>query len=138
MAESLHRLLAITTVFVFSQLVAGAVVRHHQGSTIQYHLILALLIAMHVLFIIFKISKEEGVRVKLSPHAMLLGLLVIFQIFLGFGSFIFMRFLEKADQPSLIGVLLRTAHQSIGALVLAAACTLTLRSLKLIKQIQTS
>ena len=133
-AESLQRLLIVTTIFIYLQLIAGAIVRHSPGSTIRYHFALALLIAMHVLFVIFKISKEEGVRIKLFRHAAFLGLLVIFQTFLGFSTFIFMRFLERPFQPGFTEVLLRTTHQSTGALILATAFTLSLRSLRFIKQ----
>ncbi len=135
-AASLHRLLIVTTLFVYLQLIAGSVIRHSAHSTVKVHLTLAFLIAMHVLFIIFKISREEKIRAQFADHASLLGFLVMVQIFLGFGTFIFMRFLEKSVEPGLAGALLRTAHQSVGALILAAVFTLTLRNLKFVKQTQ--
>ncbi len=133
-AASLHRLLVITTIFVYLQLIAGSVIRHSANATVKFHIILALLIAMHVLFIVFKTSREEKIRVQFMSHASVLGLLVMFQIFLGFGSFIFIRYMEKSLQPTFYEVLLRTAHQSVGALILAALFTLTLRSFKFVKQ----
>ena len=133
-AGSIHRLLIVTTLFIYTQLILGSIIRHSERASLKPHFYLAFLIALHVFFITFKIMKEEGVRAKLSAHATFLCLAVITQIFLGFGAFIYTRVLTRSPQPTDAEVLIRTAHQTVGALILAAAFTLTLRTFKLLKQ----
>ncbi len=132
-AGSLQRLLIVTTIFIYCQLIAGSIIRHSAGVTIKYHLILALLIAMHVLFIFFEIAREDALRKILLPHSALLCLLVMLQLFLGFGSYLYIRVLPHSAQSTFSEIAVRTAHQSVGALILATAFTLTLRSMKFVK-----
>ena len=133
-AGSIHRLLAVTTLFIFIQLIIGSIIRHSERASLRLHFILALLITMHVLFIAFKIMKEEKVRLKLSSHAAFLAFAIMTQIFLGFGAFIYTRVFTSSLQSGTPEILIRTAHQTVGALILAASFTLTLRAFKFLKQ----
>lgn len=132
-AGSIHRLLFVTTIFVYLQLILGSIIRHSEHATIKFHLILAFLIMMHVLFITFKIMKSDMSRIKFASHAIFLSLAVMAQLFLGFGAFFYTRVLARPIQATLAEVLLRTAHQTTGALILAAVFTLMLRTLKFLK-----
>ncbi|HTL70538.1 MAG TPA: COX15/CtaA family protein [Candidatus Eisenbacteria bacterium] len=129
-AGSLRRLLITTTAFAWLQLVAGAIVRH-TGRGLRWHFALAFLIALHILFIVLKSARDKSTRERLFPHAVLLGGLVTTQIFLGFGSFIFTRML-KAEIPTTGEVLFTTAHQTLGAMILAGTALLALRSYRLL------
>lgn len=122
------RLTAVTTAFIYIQLVLGAIVRHTRGFGFNFHFLVGFLIAMHVLFVLLKIASDEAVRVKLFKHAALLGVLTTTQVFLGFGAFVFALVLERGLIPASAEVFFRTAHQSTGALVLCAAALLTIRS----------
>ena len=132
-AGSIHRLLFVTTAFVYTQLIIGSIIRHSDHASIKPHFVLAFLIALHILFITFKIVKEDEVREQFLSPILFLNLAVITQIFLGFGSFIFVRVLAKSPQPSVAEVLLRTAHQTVGALILVTLFTLTLNAFKFLK-----
>lgn len=131
-ARSLQRLLVVTTAFIYLQLIAGAVVRHTHNATLKIHFILAFLIALHVLFVLFKTTRDAGLQRRFFSHAAVLGLLVIIQIFLGFGSFIFTRMLpNNPDAPTVGKVLFTTAHQTNGALILMTCWLMTLRAFRL-------
>ncbi len=135
-AASIHRLLIITVSFVYVQLIAGAVVRHTGGGGISYHFILAFLIALHSFLIILKVSRADSeIREKLFKNAAALGLLVIIQIFLGFGAFITTLMLPKSDAPLLMEVFFTSTHQANGALVLATSLLLALRAMRFVKML---
>lgn len=132
-APALRRLVALTTMLIYLQLVVGAIVRHTQGQGTGYHIIFAFLIVFHVLLAVLKIAKDQTLQRRLFPHAIFLGVLIITQIFLGFGAFIMTQMLPKAEMPRTGEVLFATAHQTTGALILALSLLLTLRSFRLFK-----
>ncbi len=119
-ASSIRRLLITTTIFIYLQLIAGAIVRHTKGGGLSYHLTLAALIAMHLIFILIKVAKENKIRDKFLPPVIFLLSLLMLQILLGAGTFV----------APLNRVLITTAHQTNGALILAAAVVLSLRSFR--------
>lgn len=136
-ATPLQRLLCVTTGFIYLQLVAGAIVRH-SGKGIAWHVLGAFLIALHVFFAIVKIATDETARTKLFGHAAGIGMLVIAQIFLGLAAFIFTRMLERGLVPTTGEVLFTTAHQTIGALILAGTVLLTARTYRLLAPVAAS
>jgi cytochrome c oxidase assembly protein subunit 15 len=132
-AQSLRRLLTVTTAFAFLQLVLGAVVRHTHGLLVTYHIVLGFILLLHLLAVVLKISHEQPFRERFFGHAVFLGILILIQIFLGFGAFIFKLMLAKQTDPGIGGVFFATLHQSAGALVLAACLVLTLRVYRLFR-----
>lgn len=125
---SFCRLSLTTTLFIYFQLIAGAIVRHTQGAkAFNVHFVIAFLIAVHVVSVFLKIREEISQR-KFMWHTVILGLLVVCQIFLGFGAFIYIFMIEKAAVPAWGEVLIRTAHQANGALILAASVLMTTRT----------
>jgi len=126
-AASLKRLSIITTGFIFVQLIAGAFIRHTQGQGVPLHIILGFIILMHILFILLRIAREASLREMLMSHGAFMGMLVLTQIFLGFGAFITTIMMPDTEVPRTIEVLIATAHQATGALILAASLLLTLR-----------
>jgi len=115
----LRRLLILTVSLIFLQLILGAITRH-TGHMIIPHVIVALLVAVHVLFVV--------VRVKgLGILSVGLGCLTAAQIFLGIGAFIFTRMVERGYSPQVAGVFFTAVHQSNGALILALGVLITLR-----------
>jgi len=133
---SLRRLLIVTAVFVALQLIAGSWVRHTAGHGMNIHFALAFLIFLHTLFIVFRISKEESALHKLLHHAFLLVFLVMGQLFLGFGAY-WLKFHMKIPDSNRLGakaVLVATAHQATGALILATVVVLILRVFRLFKE----
>ena len=132
-ALSIQRLSAITAVFMALQLIAGAIVRHTEGRGMSVHLVIAFLILLHVLLVLLKTAKESAAQNRLMPNVILLGILVLTQIFLGFGAFIFTRMLKEPQVPLSAQIFFRTAHQANGALALAAGLVLALRASRLLK-----
>ena len=135
-AGSIRRLLVVTTLFVYLQLILGSVIRHSEHASLKFHFLMAFLIALHVLFITFRVMSHEASRIRFASHAIFLSLAVMTQLFFGFGAYIYTRVLVKPIQPTLAEVWLRTAHQTIGTLILAAVFTLMLRAMKYLKPAQ--
>jgi cytochrome c oxidase assembly protein subunit 15 len=130
-AKPLHPLLIMTTVFIYLQLIAGATVRHTGGNHgLIWHFAGTFLIFVHALLVILKVPRQYPEVKKLIAPAIFLGILVVVQIFLGFGVFIFKIMLEKPAVPRLAEVFFATTHQSTGALILVTSVLLTLRYFK--------
>lgn len=128
---SLGRLFAITTGFVFAQLVLGAYVRHSGGSGVVPHIVVGLLVALHALLLLLRSGKSPSVSAAFQGPCLVIGALVLGQVFLGFGAFAY-KYLMPAQQAARPAeVLLATAHQTNGALILAVLAYQTARCLRL-------
>ncbi len=132
-AKSFQRLVITTACFAFLQLVAGAVVRHTGGYGLSYHLFGAFLVFIHALFVLIKSSKDDATRALFQSQSLLLFGLVLFQLFLGLGSFVFKYYVEKQVLPTEGEILFTTAHQTLGALILMILAVMSLRSFKLLE-----
>ncbi|MBI3306579.1 MAG: COX15/CtaA family protein [Candidatus Omnitrophica bacterium] len=122
----LKRLLLMTLIFIYVQLFLGATVRH-TGHAIVFHIILAFLILLHVLLVMLRIFRFFPEKF-LTRLGLGLGLMILIQIFLGMGSFIFTRMLTSTGYaPSMGEVVFTAAHQTLGALVLGTAFLMTIR-----------
>jgi heme a synthase len=122
----LARLCAITTGLIYVQGVFGAVVRH-TGERLDAHLFLAVLVLLHVIFILLRVMKFHGDRPKITRPARLLGALLLFQLALGLVSY-FGKFTSMLGLAPEILVILTTTHLVTGALMLATSLLLTLRA----------
>ncbi len=130
-AGTIQRLFLTTTFFIFLQLIFGAMVRHtedHRG--LNYHFATAFLILVHVIFIVPKVTKEKEAQVVFLKPLMFLATLVASQIFLGLGSYIYKIVMAPAAMPRTAEVLMTTAHQTNGALILAVTTVLTVSSFR--------
>ncbi len=121
----LKRLSILTTSFIYFQLILGAVVRH-TGNVVVLHVLMAFLITLHVLLLLIRTLRFHSEEKNLVRVSTGLGVLTILQIFLGLGSFIFTRMLERGFAPSTGEVLFTASHQTIGACVLALSFLMTL------------
>ncbi len=121
--KGIRRLLFMTTIFIYLQLILGATSRH-TSFTIIPHVVTAFLVAIHVAMSISRIMQSD-VGAGLKP-ALALGFLTVVQFFLGIGAFVYTRMLERGYAPSLPEVLLTASHQTLGALILALSFLLTL------------
>jgi heme a synthase len=122
----LARLCAITTGLIYVQAVFGAVLRH-TGERLDAHLFLAVLVMLHVVFILLRVMKFHPDRPQLTRPAGLLGALLLFQFVLGLLSYLgkFTSMLGLAPEAL---VILTTTHLITGALMLATSLLLTLRA----------
>jgi protoheme IX farnesyltransferase len=126
----LRRLGAVTTALVYGQIVFGAVLRH-TGERVDAHLTLAALVTLHVIFIIIRVMKDHSTQPGLTRPALMLFALTLAQIVLGTLSYL-AKFTALWRLPVDAIVLLTTTHLAVGALMLAAAVTLTLRAHRLL------
>jgi cytochrome c oxidase assembly protein subunit 15 len=125
-AGRLRRLCLLTTVFIYLQGMLGAVLRF-TGSFLEAHLLLAFLVAVHVLLVIFRVQRFGPDQRKFVGPALLLGGLLILQLALGLGSYLgkFAPLGLVLTPGAVVG--LTTVHMVVGALMLATSLVLTLR-----------
>ena len=126
-ARSAKRLTVVTTGFIYCQLILGSLVRHGATAFVNAHIVVAVLIAMHTVFIFHKIFKDPAMSPHLTGHAQLLAGLVFIQLLLGFGAYAVAIWMPQKDVAAWSEVVIRTAHQANGALVIAACVLLMLR-----------
>ncbi|MGH7198532.1 MAG: COX15/CtaA family protein [Candidatus Omnitrophota bacterium] len=132
-AGTIQKMLLLTTGLIYTQLIAGAIVRHTEGYGIAIHVVLGFLALFHVIVAVVKTAGDWGARQKLLPHALFIGAATVVQLFLGFGSFITTLMLSKTEMPRVSEVLFTASHQATGALILVACLLLTLRSFRILR-----
>jgi cytochrome c oxidase assembly protein subunit 15 len=130
----LGRLCAVTTGLIYLQIVFGAVLRH-TGERLDAHLAFAALVALHVILIIVRVSRHHADAPRLTRPAVALSVLLFVQLVLG-GLSYFAKFTTSLRLSIDLVVILTTTHLAVGALMLAAGVTLTLRSYRLAAQSQ--
>ena len=131
---SLQHLTMVTTGVILVQLILGAVYRHYEsivgdGSSskdgIAPHVVgacvVTLLVGWVVSTVLMRFAKQPGL---LRP-ALLLGGLLVAQLFLGIGSYFMKMAARNAPQPLPPVVDITTAHVTVGALVLVTSLYLT-------------
>ena len=121
--QALHPSLVFAAALIYVQLILGAVIRHTNWVAAP-HIFLAFVIAFAVARIILRTEEARSRRIR--TRAVTLGALVIIQILLGFGAFIFTRIVARGYEPNLSEVFFASAHQTVGALVLATAFLMSL------------
>jgi len=125
----LWRLGAMTTAFIYIQVIFGAVLRH-SGERLDAHLLFAGLVAVHVILLLWRVTKHHGANLKLVRSAYGLGILLLLQLLLGAGSYM-AKFTILLSLPADMLVFLTTTHLIVGALMLATSLGLSLRSYRL-------
>lgn len=125
----LRRLATITTTLVYLQIVFGALLRH-TGARLDAHLLIAALVAVHVVLLMLRITRAHGDRAQLVRPAYFLGALLPLQLALGAITY-FGKFTTMLRWPIEAIVLLTTTHLIVGALMLAASLVIALRAYRL-------
>ena len=123
---SLRRLSVATTVLIFIQLMLGAAFRHH-GFGIVPHILVAGLVTIGVLWLLARILSQFSSQARLRRAPFLLSGLLVLQVFLGIGSYLWLLSARNAPQPLPLVVAVTTTHVAVGALVLASSLLLTLK-----------
>lgn len=136
-SQKFQRLCLSALILIFLQIFSGAFVRHSSNITaLTFHVINVILIALHVFLIITNsITHFSRFKTILIPSLLLVHFLLI-QSLLGTATFVFTRLLENNPEIFLGAVIFRTAHQTTGALMLAASLILTLWSHRQFKFIE--
>lgn len=123
---SLHLLTTITTGVILVQLILGAVYRHSKdGATITPHIVGACVVTLLVGWIVSTVLMRFSRQPALLHPALLLGGLVVAQLFLGISSLMMKIAARSAPQPLPSVVDMTTAHVAVGALILLTSLYLT-------------
>lgn len=125
----LRRLCVLTTVLIYIQAIFGAILRH-TGTRLDAHLLIAGLVAFHVIFVVLRVMRQHSDQPRLMRPALILGVLLIIQLLLGLGSYLG-KYTTLFDPSAGVVVALTTTHLVIGALMLVTALILILRSYRL-------
>ncbi len=125
----LRRVSALTTLFLYLQIVFGAVLRH-SGDMLGGHLIVAFLAAIHIVLLLRRITRGHFDRIALLRPAYFLGILLVLQLMLGVAAYLG-KFTALLRWPHDAMVAITTTHLVVGALMLAASVVLTLRAYRL-------
>jgi len=126
---TLRRLATVTTVLIYLQIVFGAVLRH-TGEWLGAHLLIAALVAIHVILLLLRMTRARSEPVSLTRPAFLLSALLLLQLMIGALSY-FGKFTTMLGWPTVAIVLLTTTHLLLGALVLATSLWITLKTHRL-------
>ncbi len=115
-----------------AQIMLGSWLRHFgTWQALVNHAFLAPVVVVCCLFLAFAVEQHKASWAPLVPSARALGLLAALQLGLGVGSFIaLLPFDGVARGVTFYQAVTRTAHQTSGALLLAAAVVFQLRCLR--------
>jgi heme a synthase len=122
---SLQTLTTLTTCCILVQLTLGAVYRHSKVGIITPHVVGACVVTLLVGWIVSSVLMRFAKQPGLLRPALLLGGLVVMQLFLGIGSYFMKLAARNAPQPLPPVVDITTAHVVTGALILLASLYLT-------------
>lgn len=125
----LRRLCTITMILIYAQILFGAVLRH-TGERLDAHLFFALLVAIHVILVMVRISRQHAAIPAVSRAALCLFILLWVQVLLGAVSYL-TKFAGLWIVSFNVIVLVTTTHLAVGALMLASAVVLTLQAHRL-------
>jgi heme a synthase len=126
----LRRLCVLTTVFIYVQIVFGAVLRH-TGTRIDAHLFFAAIIAVHIILINVRAWRHYADEAYLVRPIMLLSVLLMVQLSLGLGAYL-ARFTSMAALFTPFSrISLTTTHLVVGSLMLATSLVLSLRAYRM-------
>ena len=128
-SRRLLRLCAITTAFIYAQIVFGALLRQ-RGERLDAHLAFPALVAIHVILTVMRVSRHHADVAPLMRSALLLFVLLLAQVALGGAAYVAKFTVLWAVSFDAI-VWVTTLHLALGALMLAASVTLTLRVYRL-------
>jgi cytochrome c oxidase assembly protein subunit 15 len=128
----LRRRSAVTLALVYAQVVLGAWLRH-DGTTeaLLAHALMATAVWGHAAALVWRVGRrKEHVR-ELVPSARAMALAVTLQVALGLAAWWMLRPFDGIPRPvTFYQALVRTGHQTNGALLLAASVVLTLRAFR--------
>jgi len=122
---SLARLTMITTCVIVVQLILGAVYRHSKDGTLALHVAGACVVTLLVGWVVSTVLMRFAKQPALLHPALLLGGLVVAQLFLGMGSYVMKMAARNAPQPLPTVVDVTTTHVAVGALLLVTSLYLT-------------
>jgi cytochrome c oxidase assembly protein subunit 15 len=134
--DHLRRRSVVLFLLVATQIALGSWLRHYgTWAAVASHGILALAVWGHALFLALRVNRRRQELAALVPSARALFVLSTVQILLGIGSFAYLLPFDGTPRAvSFYQAVIRTGHQTNGALLLAASVVLTVRSFGLLSR----
>ncbi len=122
---ALRKLSIYTSIAIYIQLILGAIYRH-TAELLWLHLLFAFVVTVLLFILTDSVSKKIGEIGFLKKVSILLGALIIFQLFTGMGAFMVKLFSPDRlhAPPMVVGMTL--VHVLSGALLFATSVVLTL------------
>ena len=122
---SFQHLTMIMTGVILVQLILGAVYRHSKDGIIAPHVVGACVVTLLVGWAVSTVLMRFAKQPDLLHPALLLGGLLVAQLFLGMGSYFMKIAARSAPQPLQPVVDITTTHVTVGALLLVTSLYLT-------------
>ena len=126
---TLRKLSIYTSTTIYIQLILGAIYRH-TGELLWLHLLFAFAVTVLLFLLTDSVSKKIGEIRFLKKVSILLGALIIFQLFTGMGAFMVKLFSPDRLQAPPMVVGMTVVHLLSGALLFALSVVLTLGIIK--------
>lgn len=131
-AGHFRRRSAVTLLLIYAQIVAGALLRHY-GAGLVVHALLAAAVWGHVVALTWRVERRQAEVPELVPAARAMAAFVSIQVLLGVAAWWLLRPFDGIPRAvSLPQALIRTGHLGNGALLMASAVVLTLRSARVL------
>lgn len=123
---------AVTLGMVYAQVVLGAWLRHYANNTaLVIHAIMAFAVWSHALALIVRVERQRRIVPELVPSARAMAVVVSLQVALGVLSWWLLRPFDGIPRfVTFYQAVVRTGHQTNGALLLASSVVLTLRAFR--------
>lgn len=127
-AGELKQPLLMLVALIYLQLILGATLRHTTSHFIVIpHIITAFLVLIHSIMVMIRVFRSFESEKKLVIPSIFLAVLTLLQLTLGMGAFVYVVMLAETIQPSAGKIFFVTAHQTLGAALLATSIFLLLR-----------
>jgi len=128
-ADHLRRRAVVVLALVSVQILLGSWLRHYGTRTaLAAHAVFALAVWAHALFFALRVERRRARLAPLVPAARALAIASTLQIALGIVSLVYLLPFDGTPRPvAFYQAVVRTAHQTMGALVLAATVVVNLR-----------
>jgi len=128
----LRRSAAVMLALIYGQVVLGAWLRHYGTiDALLFHSLAAVAVWFHALFVFGRVERHKAGARTLVPSARFLAFSATLQVALGLVSFVSLLPFDGLPHPvGFYQAVLRTGHQTNGALLLGAGVTLALRSFR--------
>ena len=125
---------------VAAQIALGSWLRHYgTRAALVVHGALAMAVWAHVLLFFRKVKRGQGSSTGLIPASIAAAVASTLQIVLGIVAMVYLLPFDGIPRPvSFYQAVVRTGHQTNGALLLAAAVVLVLRAFRLLAETQAS
>lgn len=124
--SGLRRLALATSVLLYFQILLGAVQRHW-GIGLEFHMLLALFVAVHIFLLVQKITDHATARPLLMKTSTTMAILLGVQLLLGIAAWIATAGIARdgTEPISLLRAIIPTLHVGFGALLFAVSLWVT-------------